>query len=280
MLAQAIFAGLLASLACGLGALPLAIPRLDPAKRRGIGYAFAGGLMLAASVYNLIGPAVYADGGSWTLSKIAPVIVGILVGAAFLSLADRFLGDHEPAPGNIPGVTPVSASGKCDRSGGDAHAAWGGRLGLLIFLAMTIHSIPEGVAVGVGYTADAADKSVGLGPSLALAIGIHNIPEGLAVAIPLRAAGVSITRCALAAIVTSLPQPLASGPAVLLAWFFQPLMPALMGFAAGAMIFLILQELIPEALETDRPRTIAWATTIGFCCMLLLQVFIGGAVGE
>jgi len=114
----------------------------------------------------------------------------------------------------------------------------------------------------------------GLGPTLALAIAIHNIPEGLAVAIPLRGAGASIFRCFLAAVATSLTQPIATIPAVLLAWFFTPLMPVLMGFAAGAMVFLVILELIPEALETESPRRIAWAFTLGFCLMLLVQVVL------
>ena len=73
---------------------------------------------------------------------------------------------------------------------------------------------------------------------------------------------------------TSLTQPLATIPAVLLAWFFTPLMPVLMGFAAGAMIFLVVLELIPEALETESPKRIAWAFTIGFCLMLMVQVVL------
>ncbi len=259
---KAVVAGLLASVACGLGALPLMIRGIDPKKHTGLGYALAGGLMFSASVYNLILPALTLDGGDlgevkWTLTDVMPIIGGFLVGAAFLAVTDRFL-DHSPT----------------DLREGRL-AAWGGRVGLLVFVAMTVHSIPEGVAVGVGYTSDDLGVSQpGLGPTLALAIAIHNIPEGLAVSIPLRSAGVSIPRCFFAAFLTSLPQPIAAVPAVLLAWFFQPLMPALMGFAAGAMIFLVVLELIPEALETESPAAIAWAFTLGFCGMLLIQVVL------
>ena len=101
-----------------------------------------------------------------------------------------------------------------------------------------------------------------------------DIPVRLAVAIPLRSAGASIFRCFLAAVATSLTQPLATIPAVLLAWFFTPLMPVLMGFAAGAMIFLVVLELIPEALETESPKRIAWAFIVGFCLMLAVQVVL------
>lgn len=253
-LLNAVIAGLLASLACGLGALPLLIKRWDPAKHTALSYGFAGGLMVAASVYNLIVPALSVDMGALTLRLVTPVIVGLLLGSAFLALSDRLL-PHESEPSS------------------SQMKSWGGRTGLLIFLAMCVHSIPEGVAVGAGYAAGQSghypDK---MGHYLALAIAIHNIPEGLAVAIPLRSAGASIRRCFLAAVLTSLPQPIAAVPAVLAAWFFQPLMPVLMGFAAGAMIFLVIMELIPNALTTGRPTPIAWAFMLGFCLMILVQV--------
>ncbi len=254
----AFVAGVLASLACGLGALPLMIERLDPAKHRGVGYGFAGGLMFSASVYNLLLPALGLDDG-WSLQAVVPIVAGVLLGALFLHLAGSWVHDDSPEDP-------------------DRWKHWGGRVGFLVFVAMTIHSIPEGVAVGVGYAADNTTDAFGavgsMGPTLALAIAIHNIPEGLAVAIPLRSAGASIWRCFLAATATSLTQPLATVPAVLLAWFFQPLMPVLMGFAAGAMIFLVIMELIPEALETESPRRIAWAFTLGFCLMLMVQVVL------
>ena len=245
---KAVVAGLLASVACGLGVLPLMIKGLDPKKHTGLGYAFAAGLMFAASVYNLILPGLDLDTSTgWQLSDVWPILIGILAGAGFLSISDRYL-DH----GAEHDLTTTQTQAK--------FSGWGGRTGLLVFLAMTVHSIPEGVAVGVGYTSDAvpSDVQTSLGPTLALAIAIHNIPEGLAVGIPLR----------------SLPQPIAAVPAVALAWFFNPLMPALMGFAAGAMIFLVILELIPEALETESPQHIAWAFSGGFALMLLIQVVL------
>lgn len=263
-LVDAVVAGLLASLACGLGVLPLAIPGLDPAKHRGLGYGVAGGLMFAASVYNLILPGLQLDAGQWDLRAVAPILGGILLGAMFLTVADRAL-PHEHAEG--------AEGGGAERAA--ALAKWGGRVGLLVFLAMTVHSIPEGVAVGVGYASDHASEAPdNLGPTLALAIAIHNIPEGLAVAIPMRSAGATLSRCFWAAVFTSLPQPIAAIPAVLVAWFFQPIMPVLMGFAAGAMMFLVLLDLIPEALHTESPMRITWAFTLGFCAMLLVQVVL------
>jgi ZIP family zinc transporter len=257
ILNEALIAGVLASLACGLGVLPLMIKGIDPVKHTGVGYGLAGGLMFAASVYNLILPGLDLGNNGWDFSDLLPIIAGIVLGSIFMTIVEKHL--HQEA-----------SEKESQRS-----KRWGGRTGLLVLLAMTVHSIPEGVAVGVGYTSDAVGApGADLGPTLALAIAIHNIPEGLAVAIPLRSAGVSLPRCFAAAVFTSIPQPIASVPAVLLSWFFQPLMPLLMGFAAGAMIFLIILELIPEALHTTSPSRIAWSFITGFCLMMLIQVVL------
>ena len=254
VLVKAVIAGLLASLACGFGVLPLFVRRIDPAKHTGLGYAFAGGLMFSASVYNLILPGLNMGEGGWRFADVLPIVVGTLLGAAFLATAEARL------------FVPREKEKSGDRTK---------RMAMLVFLAMTVHSIPEGVAVGVGYAAETHDPThARLGLVLALAIAIHNVPEGLAVAIPLRSGGANLARCFAAAVITSLPQPVAAIPAVLLAWFFEPLMPLLMGFAAGAMIFLVVLELIPEALHTEKPARIAWAFILGFCLMLLVQVIL------
>jgi ZIP family zinc transporter len=250
---KSLVAGILASFACGLGALPLLFRKIDVERQRGLGYALAGGLMFAASVYNLILPGLRISEWSLTLAKVLPVLSGILLGAAFLWVANAYLSP--------------------ERLEQNSWKRWGGRGEILIFMVMAIHSIPEGVAVGVGYASEQI-YSQNLGSYIAVAIGIHNIPEGLAVAIPLRAAGASINKCFWAAFLTSLPQPIAAVPASLASWFFNPIMTILMGFAAGAMIFLILLELIPEALESETSVKIAWFFTIGFCMMLLIQVVL------
>lgn len=254
---RALIAGLIASIACGLGALPLLLRGFDPRRRAGAGYAFAGGMMIAASVYNLILPGITMAGDPTDLGAVLPVVGGILLGTIMLTLADRFL-RHE-------------------RFSKGALASWGGRTGLLILLVMSVHSVPEGVAVGVGYASELAYKGTvesHLGHNIALAISIHNIPEGLAVAIPIRAAGASIGRCFGAAFLTSLPQPIAAIPAVIVSWLFHPLMTLLMGFAAGAMIFLVILELIPDALMVSNRLVMAWSFTLGFCLMLLIQVIL------
>ncbi len=250
---KSLTAGLLASLACGLGALPLAIRGIDAKRLTGTGYGFAGGLMVAASVYNLIFPGLTMNGGITSMSNVLQVIVGIGAGGLFISSAGFYLSP--------------------ERLEQHRWARWGTRKELLIFLAMFIHSIPEGVAVGVGYASGELYAN-NLGKYIALAIAIHNIPEGLAVSIPLRSGGATIKKCFLAALITSLPQPIASVPAAAAAWFFTPIMPILMGFAAGAMIFLVLLEMLPDAFAARQPRVVAWSFLTGFCLMLLVQVVL------
>lgn len=150
ILVKSLIAGLLASLACGLGALPLLLKHFDLQKHTGLGYGFAGGLMLAASVYNLILPGLQMAQSEMSLSRVAPVLAGILLGSVFLWSSNRYLSEERLS----------QASWK----------RWGGRTEILIFLAMSIHSIPEGVAVGVGYASEEL-YSTHLGSYIALAIG-------------------------------------------------------------------------------------------------------------
>ena len=251
----AFVSGIFASVACGLGALPLAFRGLQLETKVGLGYAFAAGLMFSASVYNLLLPA-FSLGETHSSAGVISVLqtlAGMAAGAAFLHWVETRL-------------TP-------ERLAHQSLSIFGGRTGALVFLAMTFHSIPEGVAVGVGYGAEThLATGQGFGHYIALAIGIHNIPEGLAVALPLRMKGTSILKCFLLATVTSLPQPIAAVPSSLLVWLFEPLMLPLLGFAAGAMIYLVLMELLPEALQNHGRSETAWLFLGGFGLMALVQV--------
>lgn len=253
-LLNSVIAGLIASVACGLGALPVLIERLHIERRIGIGYAFAGGLMFAASVYNLLLPAFTL--GNEEATRLFPVLKtlgGMFLGCLCLWFVKRSL-------------TPERLKSRWLRP-------FGGEVEALIFIAMAFHSIPEGIAVGVGFGSEGHHQELsGLGLLIAFAISIHNIPEGLAVALPMRAAGASFWKCFLFAFLTSLPQPIAAVPASLLVWLFEPLMLPFLGFAAGAMMYLVVVELIPDALETRDPSQIAWSFMIGFGLMALVQV--------
>ena len=246
-------AGIIASVACGLGALPLLIRQFDITKRVSLGYGFAGGLMFAASVYNLLLPALNHDPGILNTKKVILTLLGIFSGCAFLWGVERSLTTEKIAHSFLRMI--------------------GSKREVLIFIAMTLHSIPEGVAVGVGYgSTEQLKANPQLGHYIATAIAIHNIPEGLAVAIPLRAHGASISKCFSLAFLTSLPQPIAAVPASLLVSIFSPLMVPFLGFAAGAMMFLVLVELIPDALEDQSANTIAWVFMFGFGTLILIQV--------
>ena len=253
---ESFIAGLIACLACGLGALPVAYGGEKLPQRIGLGYAFAGGLMFAASVYNLLLPAFTLGGKqAMELWPVVQTVAGLLLGCGAIWAVREWLTPERLSATYLSGL--------------------GNRQSALVFLAMTVHSIPEGVAVGVGYSAEGRlPDASGLGMFIAVAIAIHNIPEGLAVAIPLRAAGASLWKCFWYAAATSLPQPLAAVPAALMVWFFEPLMLPMLGFSAGAMMYLVLVELIPDALEKRRPEEISWAFMIGFALMVLVQVVL------
>ena len=249
-------AGLVASVACGLGALPVALWGDRLQNRVGLGYSFAGGLMFAASVYNLLLPAITV--GTDDAIRLLPVFI-TLAGLLFGCAAMWYVREK---------ITPERLRGRWLQS-------FNSRTGAIVFIAMAIHSIPEGIAVGVGYGAEGhGEKLAGMGLYMAIAIAIHNIPEGTAVALPMREAGASMSRCFWMAFLTSLPQPIAAVPACLMVWFFEPLMLPMLGFAAGAMMFLVIVELIPDALETRRPVEIAWAFMLGFSLMVLVQVVL------
>ena len=240
ILVQAFAAAALAMLATGLGAIPVLFTQRMPTRLMGAGYALAGGMMLSVSYFDLVLPGLEAR-QPWQLA------VGFVAGALFFWLGDLYLEDKE---WNVAGL----------------HGS-GGRRALLILGTMFVHSFPEGVAIGVGY----ASGKVGLGIFIALAIGIHNIPEGLAISLPLAAQGVGFWRCCGYAILSSLPQPVAVVPAVLLLSISRVLLPYGLGFAAGAMGYLVLAELLPESFAAAGKHGTAWGFVAGFVLILLAQ---------
>ncbi len=227
--------GILSALATGLGAFPVALANTHTPSLRGLGTAFAAGMMLAASVLCLI-----PEG--WETNSIATA-AGMLLGALGVWLAERFLD------------RPTEASPQSRQ----------GRRGLLLFLVMFLHSIPEGTAIGVGFAT--GDFKFGL--TTALAISIHNIPEGIAISLSMFAAGASLWRCFWLSVLSSLPQPIVALPALYLTSHFQALLPWGLGFAAGAMVFVAVWELLPDALtDCGRIRT-STGTAFGFGAMAL-----------
>ena len=241
---QVFWVALLTALATGLGALPVIFLKNSEPRWRGIAAATASGMMLSASVFALADEALGRGGA-------LEVVGGMLAGAVFFSWTSQYIDAH--------GFT---FQGWSERNSKQA---------ILLLLTLFVHSIPEGAAIGVGY----ATGEIKFGWLLAVAIAVHNIPEGTAVSLPLRANGASVGRCVWYSIVTSLPQPVVAVPAFMLVRVFQPLLPASLGFAGGAMIFLVIQELLPESFEHSSPTEAAWGVTIGLVGMLGFIAAIG-----
>lgn len=240
--------GTISALATGLGAIPVHFLKNTSNLVRAFASAIAAGMMISASVFSL------AQEGIALHSKFpaAPyiVILGLLLGAAFLRYTEKNFTTPEVYKYYLQrGLT---------------------KRGLLIFTAMFIHSIPEGIAIGVAF----ATGNLHFGLIMATAISVHNIPEGIAVSLPLKTDGVSTKNCALVSILTSIPQPLMAVPSALLAWAFEPLLPIGLGFAGGAMIYLTMSELIPEAIEEGGKSLAAWGVMLGLTGMLLFTTIL------
>ena len=239
-----LWVALATDLATGLGALPFAFVRRISDRSHGILAALAAGMMISASVFALADKAL-RTGELWL------VIAGLLAGAAFFAWSARLLQRTEWR------IRHLSAAES--------------RQSVLIIIMMFVHSIPEGIAIGVGY----ATGELEFGLLLASAIAVHNVPEGLAVSLPLRVKGVSVPACAGYAILTSVPQPIAAVPSFLLVSVFQPLLAPALGFAGGAMIFLAIAELLPDSLARCTKEETAWALMAGLVGMLWLTAALG-----
>lgn len=229
--------GLITALATGLGALPFALIRTVSPRAVAFANAIAGGLMLGAS-FGIVAEAT--DYGAWqTLS-------GGLLGVVFILATQRWLGDPDAA---IAGAASANT-----------------RRMALIVIVMTVHSFAEGVAVGVAF---------GGGPTLALAItlaiAVHNVPEGLAISAVLRPRGATVLACAGWSIFSSLPQPLMAVPAFLFVDAFRAALPYGLGFAAGAMVFMVLEELLPEAYDRASRSRVAVVVSLTLVGMVLFQ---------
>lgn len=220
---------------------------------------FAAGVMVAASVWSLLIPSMEmnAAAGSW---RIVPTIIGFLAGMAFLLIVDE--------------VTPHLHIGEKKAEGLRSHLS---RTAMLT-LAVTIHNLPEGMAVGV-VTAGAIEggKVLPLAAALATAVGIaiQNVPEGAIISMPMRAAGNSRWRSFLIGSLSGVVEPIGAIVVIWLASMLTPILPALLAFAAGAMLYVVVEELIPEAAQGRHSNlsTIGFAT--GFALMMLLDVVLG-----
>jgi ZIP family zinc transporter len=233
-------AALATAVATGIGGVPFLFTRRLPERLVGLAWGFSAGMMLSASVFNLVFEGIGRAGYN-------AVALGIALGAALFWLTERRFGHTSFHFFHTEGVTA--------------------RRIMLFIGTLTIHSFSEGIAVGVAFGSGEAALAV----LVTVAIAIHNIPEGLAVSLPLRAEGFSGWACIWWSIFTSLPQPVMAVPAALAVAFFDPLVPIGLGFAAGAMGFLVFSEMIPEAEEHSGHGNGAAAVVAGFLAMMLMQ---------
>lgn len=220
---------------------------------------FASGVMVAASVWSLLIPAMdqASDLQSWAF---VPAVSGFLLGIAFLLLMDRF----------IPHVHLG-----CEEPEGLRCAL--GRRAMMV-LAVTLHNIPEGMAVGVIYAGlQAGGISLTAAGAFALSLGmaIQNFPEGAMISLPLRAEGMSRRRAFALGMLSGAVEPIAALVTILLAHWIVPALPLMLSFAAGAMIYVVVEELIPESAAGHHSNIGTIGFALGFALMMVLDVALG-----
>lgn len=252
---QGVTGGLLAGLATGIGALGVySVHRLSRAAHDVL-LAAAAGIMLAATFFSLLAPAIAAAlaDGRMRLGAASLVAAGAFAGAGALTLVHRLV-PHQHLSGEREGPTALHI-----------RRIW------LFVLAITLHNIPEGMAVGVGFGAG----DVTSGVPLAVGIGLQNIPEGLAVAAGLSSIGYSPTRAFLISLGTGVLEAVGALFGALAAALAGALLPFTLAFAAGAMLFVITSEIIPETIHEQTKIATTFALLTGFLVMMSLDVALG-----
>jgi ZIP family zinc transporter len=222
---------------------------------------FAAGVMIAASYWSLLAPAIEISEGG-LLPSWVPAVTGFLAGGAFLSLIDKIL-PH------------VHIFETVDHAEG-IKTHW--RRIVLLVSAITLHNIPEGLAVGVAFGAAASgypSATVAGAVALAIGIGLQNFPEGVAVAMPLRGEGMSRRRSFWYGQLSAMVEPIAGVLGAIAVVVARPLLPYALSFAAGAMIFVVVEEVIPESHANGNSDIATMGTMLGFTIMMLLDVALG-----
>jgi ZIP family zinc transporter len=223
---------------------------------------FAAGVMIAASYWSLLAPAIELSEEIGGVPPWLPAAAGFLLGAIFLRLADRLI------PHLHLGMPMADAEGP--------KTSW--QRSLLLVLAITLHNIPEGLAVGVAFGAVAVGypgASLAGAVALAIGIGIQNFPEGLAVSVPLRREKISRWKCFFYGQASGLVEPVFGVLGALLVVLMRPILPYALAFAAGAMIYVVIEELIPEAHENKNIDLATMGAVVGFVVMMTLDVALG-----
>jgi ZIP family zinc transporter len=221
---------------------------------------FAAGVMIAASFWSLLAPAIeHSEQSNPFLGGILPVLFGFLLGGACMRLIDIFL------PHLHPGAPPEETEG--------LKTTW--HRSMLLVSAITLHNIPEGLAVGVAFGAAASGNSIGAAIALTIGIGIQNFPEGAAVSLPLRREGLSRKESFWWGQLSALVEPIAAVLGAAVVVYMDPLLPYALAFAAGAMIFVVVEELVPEAHRGGNGDIATMGVMLGFSVMMVLDVGMG-----
>ncbi|MCM1127098.1 MAG: ZIP family metal transporter [Lachnospiraceae bacterium] len=220
---------------------------------------FASGVMVAASVWSLLIPAIDMAKGMGRLAFI-PAAAGFALGIGFLLLMDEFV-PHIHLDSEKPEGLPAPL-----------------KKTTMLVLAVTLHNIPEGMAVGVvfaGLLSGNADITFAGALALAIGIAIQNFPEGAIISLPLRSEGMTKGKAFVYGTLSGVVEPIAAGITILLTSILEPVLPYLLAFAAGAMIYVVVEELLPEASEGEHSNIGTIGFAVGFLVMMVLDVALG-----
>lgn len=232
--------------------------QMDPRLEKTL-LGFASGVMVAASVWSLLIPSMEMESasGSWS---VLPASVGLLLGMAFLLLIDTFTPHLHVGSDHPEGVKSKLS-----------HTS-------MLALAVTIHNLPEGMAVGVvlaGALQGGTSMHLAAAVTMALGIALQNIPEGAIISMPLKAEGSSKGRAFLIGILSGAVEPVGALLVLALASVMEPALPYLLGFAAGAMLYVVVEELIPESAQGEHTNLSTVGFALGFVLMMVMDVVLG-----
>jgi len=246
-LKEALLASFIASCFTGLGAIPVLLTEKISHKLYDTLLGFSAGIMIATACFNLIEPSTH-------IGSLGQTVIGIVSAAIFLFLVEK----------SVPHLHNWYPHFK-DRP---MHIKM--KSGILMMVAITMHNLPEGLSVGVGYLA-----SPKLGLVLAIAIALQNMPEGLVVAAPLRQAGLSRLKCLGLATLSGIAEPIAAFFGIILFGFSQSVLPFGLAFAGGAMLYVTFDEIIPECHSHGNEIAATFSAIAGFIALLLLNAIVG-----
>ena len=242
-----VFPGLMTA----LGAVPVFFTKNVSQKLLDVMLGFAAGIMLSATCFSLVMPSIEYGGGDFKAVMITSA--GIILGAFIIDMIDKFSPHEHLIDKRREGVSSSLSQ------------IW------LFIIAITIHNFPEGMATGVGF----GTENIGDGLALALGIGIQNMPEGLAVALSLMREKYSVRYAFIVAAITGLVEPVGAVLGFGLVNIFKPVLPVVLASAAGAMLFVICDEIIPETHSKGYEREATYGIIFGFVIMMVLDILLG-----